>query len=106
MGQGEGENNIETPKTVPQSSSEVIMQYGPNVKGMKSACGIVVGEIHPHAAKRICERNVTFAELADLIKNSSITYPGNKPDRTCLQKDDLRLVLVNSTGEIRSVVRL
>ena len=91
---------------VPLSADDVIKFYGAKLKGMKSACGIVISDIHPHAAKRIIERNITLAVLEDLIKNSSITYPGNTPDRICQQKDDLRLVLINSTGEIRSVIRL
>ena len=91
---------------VPPTAADVIAQYGPKVKGMKSSCGIIVGEISEHAAKRIVDRKITLSALLGVISNAPIIYPGNTAGRTCQQKDDLRLVLINETGEIRSVVRL
>ena len=93
-------------ESVPSTAEEVIKQYGPEVKGIMSACGIVIGEISDHAARRIAGRGITFSELYNLITKASITYPGNISGRTCQQKDNLRLVLINDTGEIRSVIRL
>ena len=93
-------------ENVPSTAAEVIEQYGSKVKGMKSSCGIIIGEISEHAAKRIIQRGVTLSALQDLLLNAQITYPGNKIGRTCQQKDDLRVVIINDTGEIRSVVKL
>ena len=106
MEQGEGKNSAETPNTIPSSESEVIDQYGTKIKGMKSKCGIVIGDISSHAAKRIIDRKVSLEALEDLILNAPILHPGNKPNTTCQQKDNLRLILGNIDGTIVSIVDL
>ena len=90
--------------TVPSTIEEVVKKYGLKVKGMKSSCGIFIGEISDHAAKRIVERGISLAVLEDAIANSSIVYPGNKQGTTCQQKGNIRLVLANNDGTIVSVV--
>ena len=89
---------------VPATAAEVIAQYGPEVKGMKSSCGIMVGEISDHAAKRIAQRGVALSVFKDLIENAPITYPGNKPGTMCQQKGNFRLVIANNDGTIVSAV--
>ena len=53
--------------TVPSTIEEVVKKYGPKVKGMESSCGILIGEISDHAARRIVERGISLAVLEDAI---------------------------------------
>ena len=94
----------EAASTVPSTATEVIRQYGPKIKGMKSSCGITIGGISNHAAERIAERGVSLFALHELIADAPIVYPGNKSGTTCQQKGNLRLVLANDNGDIVSVV--
>ena len=102
----ESESGGETANTVPSNAADVIKQYGPKVRGMKSKYGVVVGEISEHAADRIVERSVTQNELEKLIQGASIIYPGKTPNTVCQQKGRLRLILDKYDGTIVSIVDL
>ena len=98
------ENGSEATTAAPSTAADVIREYGPKVRGMKSKCGVVVGEISNHAAERISERSVSLSALQKLIADAPIVYSGNKPGTTCQQRGNLRLVLANDGGAIVSVV--
>ena len=95
---------METDTSVSTTPQEVIKQYTSQIKGLKAKCGVIVTGISNHAAERIVERNITLDELVDLITNAPLSYPSNKPDSTCQQKGNLRLVLGNTNGKIVSII--
>jgi len=106
MDTGNNVNDASFWNVMPLSPAIVIALYNPRVAGLKSACGVVVGEITGHAAERIVERGVTLAILVDLIKNAPMTYPDRKPHRVCQQKENRKIVLDRNTGDIVTVVDL
>ncbi|MCL2203042.1 MAG: DUF4258 domain-containing protein [Defluviitaleaceae bacterium] len=77
-----------------------------DVRGLKSASGILIGGITYHASLRMEERGISHETLVDLIKNAAIIYPDRNPARICQQKDRWKLVLDRNTGDIVTIVDL
>jgi len=102
-------NNVKSSEawnTVPNTKEKVLSLYGSEVSGLKSACGVIIGELGVHAADRIVERGMTLLTLADTIQNAPIIYPDRKPHRICQQKDVWKIVLDRNSGDIVTVVKL
>jgi hypothetical protein len=51
------------------------------------------------------ERNVDAQTVKNTLEKPTSTYPGNKPDRHCAQRDGIRVVYSNS-GYLISVITL
>jgi hypothetical protein len=106
MEYGNNTNSSEAWNTVPITAESVLSLYGAEVSGLKSACGVVIGDLGVRAATRIVERRMTLLTFVDTIKNAPIIYPVRKPHRICQQKDSWKIVIDRNTGDIVTVVKL
>ena len=87
-------------------SSETYKSYNDKLIGLSASCGLVVNGISKHAIERMVERNISEVQAADIITNSSITYPGNTEGTICQQKDGFRIVFNQKTGNIITAIDL
>ncbi|MCL2015538.1 MAG: DUF1073 domain-containing protein [Defluviitaleaceae bacterium] len=67
---------------------------------------IEIKSVSDHAKDRMQERNYTPEQVNDALQNAQATYPGNRPNRVCRQKDNIRIVVEKQLGEIITVVKL
>lgn len=79
-------------------------QFIADIKGTKAADGTVIKSMIPHTADRMIERGISSATVKDALSNPTSTYPGNKPNRKCVQKGNIRLVYETSGLMITAIV--
>jgi len=75
------------------------------LKGIKTANDVTIKAVSNHAADRMVERSITSKEVKSTLEFPSGSYPGNKPNSYCVQKNDIRVVYSDS-GVIISVIKL
>ena len=85
---------------------ETAKRYNEKLVGVKASSGIVITGISNHALWRADTRGISEDAAYDLISNASIDYPGNIPDTVCQQKDNMRVVIDEITGNIVTFVDL
>jgi len=85
---------------------ETAKKYNEKLVGVKASSGTVITGISNHALWRADTRGISEDAAYDLIANASIDYPGNEPDTKCQQKDNLRVVIDEITGNIITFVDL
>jgi len=62
--------------------------------------------ISKHAKERMQQRSYTSEQVQDVLQNAQMTYPGNKPNTVCRQKDGMRVVVSTTRGEIETFIDL
>ena len=67
---------------------------------------VIINGISNHALKRLIQRGISEDRALDLTVNAQIVYPGNTNGTICQQKDNLRIVINEKTGNIVTVVDL
>lgn len=75
------------------------------LKGVKTSNDVTIKAVSNHAAVRMVERGITSKEVKSALESPSGSYPGNKPNSFCVQKNDIRVVYSDS-GVIISVIKL
>lgn len=75
-----------------------------DIKGTKAADGTVIQSMIPHTADRMIERGISSGTVKDVLSNPTSTYPGNKPNRKCVQKGNIRLVYETSGLMITAIL--
>ena len=86
--------------------AELTVTYYDMLVGLKASCGLEIKGISNHAHNRFIERSITKERALDIILNAQIIYPGNTPGTICQQKDGLRIVINENTGNIITAVDL
>jgi hypothetical protein len=71
-------------------------QFINEIKGTRAADGTVIKSMIPHSADRMIERGISPETVKDVLSNPTSIYPGNKPNRKCVQKGNIRLVYETS----------
>lgn len=87
-----------------KATPEQRKQFIKDIKGTKTADGVVIKSMITHTADRMIERGISSATVKDVLSNPTSTYPGNKPNRKCVQKGNIRLVYENSGLMITAIV--
>lgn len=81
-------------------------EFKDKLNGVKTLNGTIITNVYDHAADRMIERNVSAEKISEILQSdSSSIYPGNKPNRTCVQKDGIRIVY-SDNGDIVTAVTL
>ena len=80
-------------------------QLGRELKGVKTSNDVTIKAVSNHAADRMVERGITSKEVKSTLVSPSGSYPGNKPNSFCVQKNNIRVVYSDS-GVIISVIKL
>lgn len=75
------------------------------LKGVKTSNDVTIKAVSNHAADRMVERGITSKEVKSTLVSPSGSYPGNKPNSFCVQKNNIRVVYSDS-GVIISVIKL
>ena len=75
-----------------------------DIKGTKAADGTVIQSMIPHNADRMIERGISSDTVKDVLSNPTSTYHGNKPNRKCVQKGNIRLVYETSGLMITAIL--
>lgn len=79
-------------------------QFIADIKGTTAADGTVIKSMITHTADRMIERGISSATVKDVLSNPTSTYPGNKPNRKCVQKGNIRLVYETSGTMITAIL--
>ena len=74
--------------------------------GVTAACGVVIKGISNHALERFVQRGISCEKANDVVVYAPIVYPGNTPGTICQQKDGLRVVINENTGNVITAVEL
>ena len=80
-------------------------QLTKELKGIKTANDVTIKAVSNHASDRMVERGITSKEVKSALESPTGSYPGNKPNSFCVQKNDIRVVYSDS-GVIISVIKL
>lgn len=88
------------------ATKEEKAQIRKELVGISSVAGIDITHVSAHCCDRMIERGFSSKDVkVALTSDDCSVYDGNKPDRKCVQKDDLRVVLATD-GTIVSTVDL
>lgn len=87
-----------------KATPEQRKQFIKDIKGTKTADGTVIKSMIPHTADKMVERGISSATVKDVLSNPTSTYPGNKPNRKCVQKGNIRLVYETSGLMITAIL--
>ena len=98
-------------KGIPSGRSVATAEEKKNIRkeliGVKTSTDIIVTGVWDHACDRMIERGFTTENVKTVLTSDSASaYPGNTPGRTGYQKDELRVIVKDGTGEIVSAVWL
>lgn len=86
-------------------------QYDANMRNAKkqllgrSFPGGKITKITSHANVRMIGRDITPRQVLDILQNAARSFPGNRPNTTCYEKDNKRVV-VDGNGQIMSVMHV
>lgn len=89
-----------------KSTAQERKSFRKKLKGTNTVTGTVIDKVHTHACDRMAERKISAKDVKDVLETAPITYPGNKGDRTCYQKGKFRIVVDNTTNQVRTVINL
>ena len=111
QGGGGGANNSQ--KGVDKSKKSGIIkatkeqrkEFESTLKGTVTSEGITITGLSPHAADRMIERGRSAEYVKNILTESTIHYPGNRPGTHCSQMNNTRVVYSDS-GNIITVVEL
>ena len=87
-----------------KATPEQRKQFIKDIKGTKTADGTVIKSMIPHTADKMVERGISSATVKDVFSNPTNTYPGNKPNRKCVQKGNIKLVYETSGLMITAIL--
>ena len=87
-----------------KATPEQRKQFIKDIKGTKTADGVVIKSMITHTADRMIERGISSATVKDVLSNPTSTYPGNKSNRKCVQKGNIRLVYETSGLMITAIL--
>lgn len=79
-------------------------EFSNEIKGTKTVTGVIITGVSHHNAQRMLERGISVETVKDALSTASISYPGNTPNTTCVQKNGLRIVYNNKGNIISSIV--
>jgi len=85
---------------------EIAKMYNKKLVGVKAICSIEIKGISSHALSRLEQRGISPDVAYDLLVNAAIVYPGNTAGTICQQKDNLRVVINENTGNIVTFIDL
>lgn len=86
-------------------------QYDANMRNAKkqllgrSFPGGKITKITSHANVRMIGRDIPPRQVLDILQNAARSFPGNRPNTTCYEKDNKRVV-VDGNGQIMSVMHV
>lgn len=86
-------------------------QYDANMRKAKkqligrSFPGGKITKITSHANVRMIGRDIPPRQVMDILQNAARSFPGNRPNTTCYEKDNKRVV-VDGNGQIMSVMHV
>ena len=86
-------------------------QYDANMRKAKKQLmgrpfpGGKVTKVTSHANVRMIGRDIPPRQVLDILQNAARSFPGNRPNTTCYEKDNKRVV-VDGNGQIMSVMHV
>ena len=87
-----------------KATPEQRKQFINDIKGTKAEDGTVIKSMIPHTADRMIERQISSQTVKDVLSNPTSSYPGNKANRKCVQKGNIRLVYETSDLMITAIL--
>lgn len=102
-GAPKGNKNAEGPHRRNHLSEADKRSYTKRIVGQTTSDGIKVTKFSDHAYDRVAQRNVSKAQIEQMIHSENIVPDKQFPDRNCYDIKGKRLVLNKKTGEIVTV---